>query len=360
MFSALSIRILFASITVALAGTFYLGGVTAKEGCALNVNRPCYDKLRGMNLSILKTNNGQNALEACVRSSSLRERGISSVKTSFCEEESFAYCYEGKSKNFLRKFDGTCKVTAPIPMPSPTVTPIPSSTPAPLPSLEPTLTPTTSPTPTPIPTPINLDVVTIRGRFVHNFTREPLANVSIRVGTDPSGLPLFIYSGTNGEFYFSTSTIDVTQTKPKGFPFYINCYLQLGHVAAIFRNPDSSLYLASFLFDLKSGDRFINPLTTSDINLGDVPLWPAKSITVNSDIPVQLYISYPEEGRSVGNSLFKTQHSLSNVVPLEYDTITRLTDGAGNVHYSPSHKYTLRDGCSQAILNFSNGQFSWQ
>ena len=136
--------------------------------------------------------------------------------------------------------------------------------------------------------------------------------------------------------------------------------MQSGHVAALFRNSDGSLYLKSFLFDLVNGDRTINPLVTNSIALGDVPLWPAKSITVNSDIPVKLYIGYPEEGRSSGNSLLKTQHSLSDVVPLEYDVVVRLTDGSNNVYYSPSHRYVLQDGCFQATLSFNAGQFNWQ
>lgn len=207
-------------------------------------------------------------------------------------------------------------------------------------------------TPTPTPTP-SLDTITVSGRFVDTFSRLPLANVSIQTGTGT------VYSNSNGEFSFSTTTTDVTATYSKGIPFYTSCYLQLGHVAAIFRNADNSLYLKSFLFDLVNGDRTINPLTTNNIALGDVPLWPAKSITVNSDVPVQLYIGYPEEGRSSANSLYKTQHTLSDVVPLEYNTTVRLTNSAGSVYYSPVRRYTLSSGCSGAVLNFSGGQFAW-
>lgn len=354
---------LFLSVGVVAAFLFW-SQLSVKDGCVLSSVRPCYDKASGKRFYILKTNAGQNAFEACKTNSAFSDNGTSSIKTSFCDDENFSYCYEGKSKNFLRKFDGSCNVIAPVPIPIPVVTPPSTPVPTPTPTPTPILTPTPTPTPTLLvsstPTPANLDVINISGRFIDTFSKKPIANVAIRIGTSSTGLPIFIYSNSNGEFYFSTITTDVTQTKPKPFPFSINCYLQLGHVAAIFRNPDNSLYLASFLFDLKGGDRFINPLTTSDVNLGDVPLWPAKSITVNSDIPIQLYIGYPEEGRSVGNSLFKTQHILSNVVPLEYDTVVRLTDSSGNVYYSPSHRYTLQDGCAQSILNFNSGQFNWQ
>ncbi|MDO8649692.1 MAG: peptidoglycan-binding domain-containing protein, partial [Candidatus Berkelbacteria bacterium] len=227
--------------------------------------------------------------------------------------------------------------------PVPTITPIPSVS----------TSPTPIPTPTPTPAPNNPGTLSISGRFINTFTKLPLTNVAI--STDAGN----IYSNANGEFSFSTTTTDVTTAHSKGIPFYTNCYLQLGHVAAIFRNSDNSLYLKSFLFDLVNGDRTINPLTTNNVALGDVPLWPSKTITVNSDIPVQLYIGYPEEGRSVGNSLYKTQQILSNVVPLEYNTTVRLTDGTGNVYYSPVHRYSLQDGCSQAVLNFSGGQFAW-
>jgi hypothetical protein len=132
-------------------------------------------------------------------------------------------------------------------------------------------------------------------------------------------------------------------------------------LATIKRNTDNSLGLFTNHFDLiKPGSLYRNPLTTSDVDLGDVPLWPAKAIVINSDVPVKFTIQYPEESFSQGNTLYKTQHLLQNAVPLDYNTTVKLTDSAGAVYVSPVQRYSRDAGCAQAVVNFSGGQFTWQ
>lgn len=360
-----------AFVAVAAFGVlFYVSelNVNTEVACVLSSKRPCIDRTASEKTSVLGDKSGKNAFVACQQNASPRETGTLSIMTTACGtgEEEFAYCFEGKSKNFLRQFTGACRVTAPVP-PSPT--PKPTTTPTPSPMIAtPTLTPapTATPTPTPLPTPtvtpapISFDILTISGRFVDRFSLAPLPNVAIRTGTNSSGQPTFVYSDANGLFGFSTTTTDVTVTNPKGFPMSIGCYLTLGHPAAIFRNLDGSLYLSSFLFDLVRGDRFINPIISDVIDLGTIPLWPAKNFRLLSDVPVKFTIPYSEEGRAVGNGLLKTDHSLSNVVPLSYDTKVQVTDGSGVMATSPAQRYPLTSTCGTATLHYNGGQFIWE
>jgi hypothetical protein len=211
----------------------------------------------------------------------------------------------------------------------------------------------------------NLDELTIQGRFVHAFTGAPLPNIPMKHLVPPSTLySTFMQSDANGEFTFMVNTQDIAPTKSKPYTYYgVSCYMSgvSSGLAVITRNEDNSLMLGRNPFDLiPPGSLYINPITTRNINLGNIPLWPSKKIIINSDISVKFKVEYPEERSSLGNTLYKTAHVLSATVPLDYDTVVKLTDEAGNVYTSPAYRYSRDAGCSDAVLTFSNGVFTWQ
>ena len=211
----------------------------------------------------------------------------------------------------------------------------------------------------------NLGDLTIHGRFIDAFTNAPLSDIVIKTIIPPSPFySTLMNSDTNGEFTFTLTTTDIEPTEHKQFTYYgVSCYMSgvESGLAVITKNTDSSLRLGRNPFDLIArGSLYIDPITTSNINLGDIPLWPAKTIIINSDIPVQFKIEIPEEAISQGNTLYKTAHKLNFVVPLDYDTVVKLTDNVGNIYLSPAHRFDREAGCSDAILNFESGQFTWE
>ena len=115
------------------------GGYDVSGGCAGKTTRPCYDKLASSGVNILGKN-GANTYIACSTNAAPNKVGQIVHKTSICGQEIVSYCHDGKSNNFIRKFDGTCDTEPPPPPP-------PTSEPTPTP--EPTLAPEISPTPTP-------------------------------------------------------------------------------------------------------------------------------------------------------------------------------------------------------------------
>ncbi len=237
------------------------------------------------------------------------------------------------------------------------------SEPEPVPEPEPEPEPAPEPEPEPEPEPVDLSLLTIRGQFVHAFTGDPVANVDIKGVVPPSTLlTTLLTANTDGTFEFTATTDDVTTAKVKPHSYRIPCYMygQIYPLAGIGRNQDQSLKIYTNHFDLiKSGSLYRDPLTTSLVDLGKVPLRPAKTILINSDIPVKFTIPFTEESGSVGNSLYKLSHKLSDVVPLDYDVIVKLTDEQGTVYTSPVQRYAQDAGCADAILNLENGEVTW-
>jgi hypothetical protein len=171
-----------------------------------------------------------------------------------------------------------------------------------------------------------------------------------------------MYSDTNGAFSFTATTPDILPGKNKPFSQTLACFVPAVNdsLATVAKKADGSLAIYSNAFDLvKTGDRYINPLLTSDVNLGDFPIWPAKNFVLNSDIPVQFKIYYVEEESSRGNNLFKTAHTLSNAMPLDYNTIITLTDNSGNKYFAPTKRYNRDAGCSPSVLTFTDSIFTW-
>ncbi len=215
----------------------------------------------------------------------------------------------------------------------------------------------------------SFDTLTIKGRYVNKFTGNPLANIMLRLVKSPSETLGDYYTNSNGDFSITMSTADITQSISKVIFHFANCYISdngiligryptTGYLTDFPNYPANSIYVWVNTFDLsKTGKYFA--VSSSELNVGDVPLWPSTDIAVSSDIPVQMSIEYPEEGRGGGNILYKTYHYLSNVVPLSYDARVKLTDSSANIYYSPYKNYGLENGCAPVSLAFSNKQFSW-
>lgn len=104
------------------------GGYDVTGGCAGKTTRPCYDKLTSSSVNVLGKN-GQNTFTACISNAAPNKVGEVIHKTSVCGQEIVEYCHDGKSSNFIRKFNGNCSAEPPLPPPP---SPEPSPTPGPI------------------------------------------------------------------------------------------------------------------------------------------------------------------------------------------------------------------------------------
>lgn len=191
--------------------------------------------------------------------------------------------------------------------------------------------------------------VNVTGRIIDTFSKLPLANVSLWGGTSTK-------TNTNGEYTISATTTGIAAGTGKNlFIASPACYKQ--KPVSLYNFTDG-IYVNYRSVDF--GNVTYKPIWSPDVVQKDFELWPAVTININSDIPVKFEIPYPEEGSSVGNSLFKTSHSLSYVLPLDYNVRVKLTDQSGSIYYSPYIILPRDYGCAPKTLNFLGGQFVWQ
>ncbi|MDB4516858.1 prepilin-type N-terminal cleavage/methylation domain-containing protein [Crocinitomicaceae bacterium] len=207
--------------------------------------------------------------------------------------------------------------------------------------------------------------ITIHGRFVHAFTNEPLSGVTLHGKIPPVNTWQTVgYSDSNGEFTITTTVSDIeARGGLQPFSYKHSCFITNASdpLATIKKHDDGHILIKHNPFDLiKTGTKWIDPVTSEYVELGDVPLWPSKTIKVNSDIPASFKISYLEEGISWGNTLFKTLHTVSDIVALDYDVVVVVTDSNGTVFTSAIQHYPADADCADAILNLEEGILSWE
>lgn len=321
-----NIRLLYVLIPVgivaAAAAVPNLDMLSSGDGCAATEERPCYDQGNKKKVKMFKGNAGEQAFAACSENAAPNSGGTLAIETAVCAEEVVSYCFQGKSGNFIRQFDGTCRVTPPPPEPAP-------------------------------------EQVTLSGTFVNGVSGEPVADVSIwdpEVGMDT----VIAESSDTGDFSFDVDTTGITESNPHETGFSTGCYIQNWNLTEISRNDNDSLRLAATLFDFEPGDLVVDPLTEAELAMGDIPLWPATTLLLASDVPVQVRIAYAEEDKMLENTSFQTEHKIWNAIPLEQTTTVELTDQNGTVHESPELTLPFSNGCTAATLEFANGEFTWQ
>jgi len=213
--------------------------------------------------------------------------------------------------------------------------------------------PAPPPPPPPSPTAYN-GTVTISGRWINHFTKNPIPGAVVLTwdGTTRRS----VTTDSNGEFAITADTSLITTKTPKSFGTWPKCYSAMGF--AIFRKSDGSLYTNVNIFDAIGPDRTFS-VAGPAVSFGDTPFWPAVDFSLKSDIPVRFMISVEKVGGGWGNSTYRTEHYLSNAVPLALATKVTLVDSAGNTHVSPPATLPLEHGCAVVTLTFQGGAFTW-
>lgn len=212
------------------------------------------------------------------------------------------------------------------------------------------------------------EIVTLRGRIIDRFSRQPLSGV-----LDPFA-SWSLLTDAEGRFAVRATTSEIAAYGSKNWAPVKSCYLSLGNGFSLYRQgdpskqyptqlgpqPENSFWAIEDPFDLSRITEF-TPVLAPDVDIGDFPIWPVASrVELYSDTPVKFWVRYPEEGRGAGNSLFKTVHTLSDVLPLEYDVRLELITEAGSSIYSPYTRLPLGYGCNPQALSYLGGQFQWE
>lgn len=214
-----------------------------------------------------------------------------------------------------------------------------------------------------------LNPVTLSGRLVDKFTGIPLANnrFASYFYVYPPGIGVNSTDGTtdaNGYFSQASTTHDMTMkrilyTWPSCYPLWA---------------PDlwkgiSTVNLNHFLFDMQPNTS--TPLTQSNANLGDIPLWPFAKINFISDIPVGASASYMIPGSNMyeysvgsgtGAGAPSTAWSVNALAALDLDVQLVLNgQTTGSKYYAPYIKIPAQEGkCASHTLTFLSNQFKWE
>lgn len=211
----------------------------------------------------------------------------------------------------------------------------------------------------PLPNPM-----TLSGRLVDKFTNAPLANnrFASYFFVYPPGIGINSTDGTtdtNGYFSQASTTHDMTfkriiYTWPGCYPLW---------APDIWKNT-STVNLNHFLFDMQPNTS--TPLTQSNTNLGDIPLWPFARVNFVSDIPVSAKVEYMIPGSNIyeynvwsgsGTGAPSTVWSVDALVALDLDVQLVLN----NQYYAPYIKIPAQEGkCTPHTLTFLNNQFKWE
>ena len=226
------------------------------------------------------------------------------------------------------------------------------------------------------------ETVTVNGRFVDRYTKEPVSGVTMEYYSDPNDR---VDVNANGEFAYTVST-DPNRYITKSYLYGASCYMQ-GYVTTNHALGASPIYPDIFnvnqvanhyTFDTYSQTRFgLGDFTIMPI-LGDTvtvepQMRPAANVQITSDVPVKAVMDYSQSDPvNMPDYLFNVSYDqsyastenysvtplLKNAVPLDYSIRVLLKDQAGNKYASPFYK-VIDYKCKTLTLNFKNKEFNW-
>lgn len=232
------------------------------------------------------------------------------------------------------------------------------------------------------------EAITVKGRFVDRYTKEPVSGVTmVAYYSDPNDR---VAVNVNGEFAYTVNTDPARHTTKSYLYSPSSCYMQ-GWITTNYSLGSSPFYPDIFnqnqignfyTFDAYSKTRFIAgdyadfDLVVTPI-LGDTvtierPLWPAANVQIVSDIPVKVAMDYSRTNYTdISDYLFNpiynftyvsgdysTTALLKNVVPSDYNVRVFLMDKAGNKYASPVYRVGREYKCKTLTVNFTNKEFS--
>lgn len=225
------------------------------------------------------------------------------------------------------------------------------------------------------------ETVTVKGRFVDKYTKEPVSGITMAYYSDPNDR---VAVNANGEFAYTVST-DPSRYITKSYLYGASCYMQ-GYVTTNHALGASPIYPDTFnanqvanfyTFDTYSQTRFgLGDYTIKPI-LGDTvaiepQMWPASNVQIISDVPVKAVMYYYQSDASIPDYFFDINYPqsysstegysltplLKDAVPADYSIRVLLKDQAGNKYVSPFYRMGGAK-CKTATLNFANKEFQW-
>ncbi|HAI98732.1 TPA: hypothetical protein DCL30_04325 [Candidatus Peribacteria bacterium] len=209
--------------------------------------------------------------------------------------------------------------------------------------------------------------ITLTGRVVDQMTQQGLSGATLQSSYEYG--PSTVVTDANGNFSMSIST-DFKLTEPGsqfGVPnisgswsFFKDCY-NYGSFS-VQRNSSGPLELTKYPFDAAEEIRV--PLgSLREVDIGDVQMYPTADISTVTDIPSSMWVWYTyknREGRNgPGQDGFKTEHFLSNALPLDYDAQVEFIDEQTQKVTSSTFHVPADALCQTVNLRLVGGESQW-
>lgn len=205
--------------------------------------------------------------------------------------------------------------------------------------------------------------MTIKGRLIDHLTKVPLTNTYVR-NWDGSYDWYNTLTNSNGEFNTTATTSDILLSRGHSFWTY-----PTGHNYGYFviRSNSAGLYVYGNLFPFIGNGYFTFPVTSGDVNVGEIPFWPVvDSGYAISDVPTKYNINYrsPDTGQSSYNIWNSYSYNylqwLWKAIPQGLDVWARIEDKPGNVYYSPMLNLPVTPPVSSQTLSLFNQTPKWE
>lgn len=196
--------------------------------------------------------------------------------------------------------------------------------------------------------------VTLYGRLVGKFSGTPYPNQYL-YSHAYYGPNLPQWSATpgktdsDGRFSVATTTNEsfVLKIPVGGWP---NCASNWSQF--LYKYPENIIWM-NHLFDLLPDAKTI--LSQSEINLGDVPIWPMTGLYTYTDKP-----GIPNGQVNYADSSYGGWQILALEADLQVKFYENTGTGSYAVHTSPSVRISLANGCAPKTLTFLGGIWKWE
>lgn len=222
-----------------------------------------------------------------------------------------------------------------------------------------------------------VNTITLKGKIVDGLTKEPIEGARLISAYEFS--PSEVVTGSDGIFEFTiTDDFKRKEGAEAGFPdvtgaynFYdsfSNCYnyaqISLQKNYEYRENGQDVTYnlaLMKFKFDNKESVADVSEKNIIDV--GNLEMYPAAGIEIHTDIPVSFTVQYKYKNlngfNGGGNARYEYDHSLSSVLPLDYDVFIQFEDEQGGKYESSNYHVPLSAKCGTITLDWNNRQSDW-
>jgi hypothetical protein len=209
--------------------------------------------------------------------------------------------------------------------------------------------------------------ILIKGQLVDQLTEEPVEGANLFSAYEFS--PSEVITDENGNFEFTIrSDFKIKEGPETGNSSIVGHWSFLGecydYADVILQRDYGGEYAMALRRRIFDGEETVEDVSGKNIvDLGKLKMYPNADISIRSDKNLRFTVQYKyknlEGYNGAGNTNYRTEHSLSSALPLDYDTFILFEDDAGNEYKSSTYNIPLEAYCKVVSLKYFRGESEW-